>query len=219
AQPTTILRNAPRAQPQLVVTAPYADGPARDLTAFADITLEGDAVARKDEQVLLPKKNGAATVVIKAGGQTAKVPVNIRDIDKAQPVSFRNDVIAALNVGGGNSGACHGTPSGQNGFKLSLRGYHPASADVQLTRAVPGRRPARQEAHCLVMMKALGRVPHEGGPRFPASSVPAQALLAWFNEGLQDDHPSLPELKKVEVAPGGRTLNDPARWQQLSVQA
>src|SRR5262249_60695063 len=154
AQPTTILRNAPRAQPQLVVTAPYADGPARDLTAFADITLEGDAVALNDEQVVLPKKNGAATVVIKAGGQTAKVPVNIRDIDKAQPVSFRNDVIAALNVGGCNSGACHGTPSGKNGFKLSLRGYDPASDYLQLTRDVLGRRTDRQGETSLLIMKA-----------------------------------------------------------------
>jgi hypothetical protein len=218
-QPATILLNGPRAQQQLVVTGHYADGTVRDLTAFADISLEGDAVTLNDEQVVLPKKNGAATVVIKAGGQTAKVPVNIKDLDKAQPVSFRNDVIAALNVGGCNSGACHGTPSGKNGFKLSLRGYDPASDYVQLTRDVLGRRTDRQGPNCLVMMKALGRVPHEGGARFPASSVPAQALLAWFNEGLQDDPPSLPELKKVEVTPGGRTLNDPARWQQLSVHA
>ena len=41
------------------------------------------------------------------------------------PVSFRNEVIAALNVGGCNSGACHGTPTGKNGFRLSLRGYDP----------------------------------------------------------------------------------------------
>src|SRR5262245_3790740 len=143
-QPTTILLNGPRAQQQLVVTGHYADGTVRDLTAFADISLEGDAVALNDEQVVLPKKNGAAAVVIKAGGQTAKVNVNIKDFDKAQPVSFRNDVIAALNVGGCNSGACHGTPSGKNGFKLSLRGYDPAADFVQLTRDVLGRRTDRQ---------------------------------------------------------------------------
>jgi hypothetical protein len=68
-------------------------------------------------------------------------------------------------------------------------------------------------------MKALGRVSHEGSVRFPASSVPAKALTAWFAEGLQDDSPSLPVLKKVEVLPGNRTLNDPSRWQQLSVNA
>src|SRR5207247_1817525 len=218
-QPAVIQLNGPRAQQQLVITGKYADGTVRDLTAFAEITLEGDAAAIGDEQVILPRKNGAANVVIKAGGQIVKVPVNIKDLDKPSPVSFRNDVIASLNVGGCNSGACHGTPSGKNGFKLSLRGYDPASDYLQLTRDVLGRRTDRQGPNCLVMLKALGRVPHEGGARFPASSVPAQALMAWFAEGLQDDSPSVPEVKKVEVLPGNRTLNDPARWQQLTVNA
>ena len=218
-QPAVIQLNGPRAQQQLIITGKYADGTVRDLTAFADITLEGDAAALNDEQVILPRKNGAANVVIKAGGQIVKVPVNIKDLDKPSPVSFRNDVIASLNVGGCNSGACHGTPSGKNGFKLSLRGYDPASDYLQLTRDVLGRRTDRQGPNCLVMLKALGRVPHEGGARFPASSVPSQALMAWFAEGLQDDSPSVPEVKKVEVLPGNRTLNDPARWQQLTVNA
>jgi Protein of unknown function (DUF1553)/Protein of unknown function (DUF1549) len=218
-QPAVIQLNGPRAQQQLVITGKYADGTVRDLTAFADITLEGDAAAMNDEQVVLPKKNGAANVVIKAGGQMVKVPVNIKDLDKPAPVSFRNDVIAALNVGGCNSGACHGTPSGKNGFKLSLRGYDPASDYLQLTRDVLGRRTDRHGPTSLVIMKALGRVSHEGGSRFPASSVPARALTAWFDEGLQDDSPSVPVVKKVEVLPGNRTLNDPGRWQQLSVNA
>lgn len=218
-QPATIQLNGPRAQQQLVISGKYADGTVRDLTSFADITLEGDAASVDGEQVVLPKKNGTATIVVKAGPQSIKVPVNVKDFDKATPVSFRNDVIAALNVGGCNSGACHGTPSGKNGFKLSLRGYDPASDYLQLTRDVLGRRTDRQGPNGLLMMKALGRVAHEGGSRFPASSVPAQALTSWFNEGLQDDQPSVPEVKKVEVTPGGRTLNDPSRWQQLAVTA
>lgn len=218
-QPATILLSGPRAQQQLVVTGKYADGTIRDLTAFVEFALEGDAIAVSDEQVVLPRKNGTANVVVKAGGQTVKVAVNVKDYDKASPVSFRNDVIASLNVGGCNSGACHGTPSGKNGFKLSLRGYDPAADYLQLTRDVLGRRTDRQGATSLVILKALGRVPHEGSVRFAASSVPAQALVGWFNEGLQDDAPSVPVVKKVEVLPGARTLNNPARWQQLSVNA
>jgi hypothetical protein len=218
-QPATILLNGPRAQQQLVVTGKYADGTVRDLTAFVNITLEGDAATVDAEQVILPRKNGTANVVIKAGAQTVKAPVNVKDFDKASPVSFRNDVIASLNVGGCNSGACHGTPSGKNGFKLSLRGYDPAADYLQLTRDVLGRRTDRHGPTSLMIMKALGRIPHEGGSRFPTSSVPAQAILAWFAEGLQDDSPAVPVVKKVDVLPGSRTLNDPSRWQQLSVQA
>jgi hypothetical protein len=216
-QPAIVNLTGPRALQQLVITGQYADGTVRDLTAFADIKVEGDAAALGNEWCVLPAKNGAGTIVVTAGKQTARIPYTVKDFDKPAPVSFRNDVIAALNVGACNSGACHGTPSGKNGFKLSLRGYDPASDYIQLTRDVLGRRTDRQGPDSLVILKALGRIPHEGGSRFPASSVPARALLGWFNEGLQDDPASHATLKKIEVLPGNRTLNAPARWQQLAV--
>src|SRR5207245_7567111 len=136
------------------------------------------------ERFITAKKNGTSTLAISAGGQSAKVPVVVQNLDKPHPVSFRNEVIASLNVGGCNSGACHGTPTGKNGFKLSLRGYDPPSDFVQLTRDVLGRRVDRQNPEAsLVMLKALGRVTHEGGARFPASSIPSQTLSTWMSEG------------------------------------
>src|SRR5262249_55090614 len=70
-----------------------------------------------------------------------------------------------------------------------------------------------------IYQKALGRVPHEGGQRFKATSIPAKTMHAWLAEGLRDDDPKLPELKRVEVLPGARLLNEPVRWQQLAVLA
>src|SRR5207249_1743870 len=49
--------------------------------------------------------------------------------------------------------------------------------------------------------------------------VPAMMLRAWLSSGLPDDATDLPTLKKVDVLPGSRQLNDPVRWQQLAVQA
>jgi hypothetical protein len=127
---------------QLVVSGKYADGSVRDLTAFVEASLENAALANLDTDLFLsPKQNGATNLVIKAGGQMVKVPVVVKDMEKPQPVTFRNDLIASLNVGGCNAGACHGTPSGKNGFKLSLRGYdpdavHPADA---MSWAAPDR--------------------------------------------------------------------------------
>src|SRR5207247_4086283 len=40
-------------------------------------------------------------------------------------VSFRHDVEAVLSKAGCNAGTCHGSPTGKNGFRLSLRGYDP----------------------------------------------------------------------------------------------
>lgn len=219
-QPENIVLVGPRAVQQIVVTGKYSDGSVRDLTHVADIKAEGDAVALDGELFLSARKNGAASLFVKAGNQSVKSPVTVRDFDKPLPVSFRNDVVASLNVGGCNSGACHGTPSGKNGFKLSLRGYDPPSDYIQLTRDVLGRRTNRQgPTSSLILQKALGRVPHEGGARFSASSIPAQTLHAWLAEGMQDDAPGLATLKKVEVLPGSRVLNEPARWQQLAVLA
>lgn len=220
-QPEKIALDGPRAMQQLVITGKYADGSVRDLTHCADVSAEAaDIVSIDAERFLTPRKNGTTSLVVKAGAQTVKLPLVVQNVEKPQPVSFRHDVIASLNVGGCNQGACHGSPSGKNGFRLSLRGYDPAADHVQLTRDVYGRRTGREDPDAnLLLLKGLGRIPHEGGARFPASSVPAQLLRAWFAEGLKDDAPTLPAVKKIEVLPGSRVLNQPSRSQQLAVIA
>jgi hypothetical protein len=219
-QPSSITLIGARGMQQLVVTGRYADGSVRDLTPFVVVQAETPLVTISEEQMVRPLKDGTTHLLVKAGSHQLRVPVNVRDFDTPQPISFRNDLIAALNVGGCNSGACHGTPTGKNGFKLSLRGYDPAADYIQLTRDLFGRRTDRLEPEsALILQKALGRVPHEGGARFPASSVPAQVMRTWLVEGLANDPPSLASLKKVEVLPGNRLLNEPGRWQQLAVQA
>jgi hypothetical protein len=219
-QPAAITLKGPRSVQQIVVTGKYADGTVRDLTPFANVTVEQAGIVESSDGYFRPLKNGATNLVVEAGGQSAKAPVSVADFDKPAPVSFRQQVIASLNVGGCNQGACHGTPSGKNGFRLSLRGFDPAQDYLQLTRDVFGRRTDRlNPSSSLIVLKALGRVPHEGGARFPADSIPAQMINAWLSEGLQDDAPTLPALKKIEVLPGNRVLNAPARWQQLAVVA
>jgi hypothetical protein len=216
--PAKIDMKGSRAVTQVVVTGKYADGTVRDLTPVAEYKLENDKIASLDEGGYLSAIGaGKSTLSVKVGSQVARVPVEVHDFDKPNPISFRHDVIAALNVGGCNSGACHGTPSGKNGFKLSLRGFDPDVDFLQLTRDQFGRRTERIGNDSLLLLKGLGRVPHEGGARFPASSIGARTLATWFAEGLQDDKPELPALQRVEVLPGARQLAAPGRWQQLSV--
>jgi hypothetical protein len=219
-QPEVITLDGPRAMLQLVVTGSYADGSVRDLTPFCELSCEAPGiVALGDNGFLTPSKNGATTLLVKAGGQTARVPVTVKDFDKPHPVSFHNEFIAAVNVGGCNQGACHGTPSGKAGFKLSLRGYDPDADYLQLTRDAMGRRTDRNGDASLIMQKALGRVPHEGGQRFKPGSVPGQTIRTWLAEGLQDDPANHATLKSIQILPGSRVLNQPAQWQQLAVIA
>jgi len=55
-------------------------------------------------------------------------------------VSFYREVLPILTKSGCNQGACHGTPTGKNGFRLSLRGYDPALDQLTLLRESGGRR-------------------------------------------------------------------------------
>jgi hypothetical protein len=219
-QPDTIVLRGSRAVQQVVVSGLYSDGPARDLTQFSDYTLDGDVATADSGGFLRAKHNGDATLIVRAGGQSARVLVSVRDTDRPDPVSFRRDVIAALNVGGCNSGACHGTPTGKAGFRLSLRGFDPAVDFLQLTRDVFGRRTTGLDPDAsLILQKALGRVPHEGGQRFHADSRPAQMIHTWLAEGRRDDPKDLPALLTTQILPGPRLLRQPARWQQLAVLA
>jgi hypothetical protein len=125
-----------------------------------------------------------------------------------------------MNVGGCNAGACHGTPSGKNGFKLSLRGFDPAADFTQLTRDVLARRTLAQEPEqSLFLLKGMGRVPHEGGQRFAASAVATRAVKQWLAEGMKNDEATLPAVTKVVIEPGSRVLLKPSKWQQLAVSA
>ena len=219
-QPETVTLVGPRAYQQVVVTGRYADGSVRDLTPFCDYACETADLADAAEGCVTPKKDGVGALVVKAGGQTARATLTVKDFGKPAPVSFRREVVAAMNVGGCNAGACHGTPSGKNGFKLSLRGFDPEADYLQLTRDVLGRRTDRGDPDAsLMLLKALGHVPHEGGVRFAASSVPARAVRGWLAEGLQDDPAGLSPLQSIQILPGQRVLTDPSRWQQLSVTA
>jgi hypothetical protein len=220
-EPAQIVLDGSRGMVQPVISGRYADGSLRDLTHFCELTVDDDSVVGLDgDRFLRAKKNGKTSLVVRAGGETVRIPVVVKGFDATAPVSFRHEVIAAMNVGGCNSGACHGTPSGKNGFKLSLRGNEPAADYLQLTRDVFGRRTERHGADMsLMLLKALGKVPHEGGTRFASTSVPGQILHAWLGEGLNDDAADLPALKRVEVLPGTRLLDDPVRWQQLAVKA
>src|SRR6187551_1561627 len=75
-------------------------------------------------------------------------------------VSFRTDVIAALSRAGCNSGACHGSPQGKNGFRMSLRGGDPNLDLATLTKESGGRRVDRVSPEdSLFLLKATGRVP------------------------------------------------------------
>src|SRR4051794_30926593 len=102
---------------------------------------------------------------------------------KSSPTpSFRQDIIPILTKAGCNSGACHGKLAGQNGFKLSLRGYAPEWDYDSIVSDIGSRRLDLADAgSSLLLQKAAGQVSHEGGKRFDTSSRLYKTLLEWID--------------------------------------
>ena len=81
----------------------------------------------------------------------------VRADEPVQPPSFVNDVVPLLTRLGCNQGSCHGKAAGQNGFRLSLRGYAPEMDHEYLTRDIDGRRICQSSPEdSLLLRKPLG---------------------------------------------------------------
>src|SRR5439155_24093325 len=85
--------------------------------------------------VLSPSLRYASAVVVTLLALDA-----VRADEPVRPPSFVNDVVPLFTRLGCNSGSCHGKAAGQNGFRLSLRGYAPEMDHKYLTREIDGRR-------------------------------------------------------------------------------
>lgn len=222
AQPGEVILKHKRDRQQLVITGEYAGGVVRDLTTAVRYRAEPpQLVGISESGVVTPMANGTGTILVELGNARVSVPLRVENAEQQPPISFRHEVIAAFNVAGCNMGACHGTPNGKNGFKLSLRGYDPDSDFVQLTRDMNGRRVnLLQPDLSLILLKGSGRVPHEGGQRFAVGSIWYEVIRQWIAQGMyNDDVRRLPRLERVEVIPGHRTIFWPGQSQQLAVLA
>ena len=138
--------------------------------------------------------------------------------DEPRPVDFRTDVIAALSRAGCNQGACHGSPQGKNGFRLSLRGYDPDVDIMTLTHAEGGRRVDKANPkNSLFLLKGSGRVPHQGGVLLRPGDPAYRTLLRWVEEGCRDAGPT--PLATLEITPAKLRLAKDVTKQQVTVRA
>jgi hypothetical protein len=134
--------------------------------------------------------------------------------------SFRHDVLPVLTKAGCNSGACHGTPTGKNGFRLSLRGYHAELDLITLVREAEGRRINLADPdQSLLLLKATNQTPHQGGARMTTDSGSYRILRDWIAAGASDDPSERATLVAVGVTPGTADVNAPQHAQRLRVEA
>src|SRR4051794_40879852 len=115
----------------------------------------------------------------------------------ADPPAFGRHIMPIFSKAGCNSGSCHGTFAGKNGFRLSLFGYEPEADFERLTREAGGRRINRLDpAGSLLLLKATARIPHGGGRRLDPTSPAYQSLLSWIEGGAKFDPQREPGLER-----------------------
>ncbi len=217
-EPAKFELHGKRARQQLVVTSVFSDTDRRDATGTVEFTSSNPAVVRVENGVAFPVANGSAQVHVKLDNSEAVAEVTVSAMEAPAPVSFKNDILAALTKAGCNMGACHGSPSGKAGFRLSLRGFDPELDLLTLRTEFYGRRTnVLAPEDSLILRKGLMKVAHGGGRRLKQDGPAYTVLRDWIGEGMQVDAADVPNLIKIEVYPKKRIFQPGADRQQLEV--
>jgi hypothetical protein len=196
------------------------DGVTLDVTAASTITIEPAQLAVWENGQLKPKSDGEGQLHIDHNGARISIPLKVTNSATNPPMSFRNDVEPVIMRAGCNTGACHGSAQGKNGFRMSLFGYDPLHDFITLTREERGRRlnPALPE-QSLMLTKPLGEVDHEGGTRFEKDSLLYKMMHRWIAEGAVEDQPDLPHVTGIDILPKEVVMEGTGVTQQLLVMA
>jgi hypothetical protein len=118
-------------------------------------------------------------------------------------LDFPNDVLPQLTRLGCNAGSCHGSATGQKGFKLSLLGFDPAWDYAAITRELRGRRVDLAEPEkSLLLRKPTRGLPHGGGKAMAEDSEAYRVLVAWLRAGAPFRASRPVELVRIAAGPG-----------------
>lgn len=201
-----------------IVTGTYSDGAQRDLTRFAKFTSKNRRVVTISAAGMAAAvDNGSSIIQAEVAGKKAQTSLTIQDTHRANSVHFINDLIPMFTRMGCNSGSCHGSLNGQNGFKLSLFGYDPEADYQMVVKEANGRRvnTAKPE-ESLILLKPTFVVAHGGGMRFEKDTLEYRMLHDWIRAGAPFDAKS-PRIERITVLPSERVLVGRGERQQLVV--
>ena len=201
---------------RLVAVATYNDGTTRDITNKVEFEPEDSSLISVEGNIFRPRKDGETTITINFHGKDATIPIKISDTEKERPVSFRLDVMPVFMRASCNTGSCHGSARGQDGFMLSLFGYDPVGDYYRVTRELSGRRiDLAYPAESLLVEKATEAVPHTGGKLFSKDSEYHDTLVSWLKAGAPDDPEDIATPTSLNIYPDQAVLEGKGRTQQF----
>ncbi len=209
-----------RDRQSLVCRFTEGNGVHRNVTREAMFTFADGKVAKVVDGTVLPLGDGATSLRVEFAGQSVQVPVKVEAAGEDMPVSFRNDVMPVFMRNGCNSGGCHGSSRGKDGFRLSLFGYDPEGDYFRLTREMIGRRiNLALPDSSMVITKCVGEAPHTGGKLFTKESESARSILRWLEAGAPNDKTDVVQPISVEILPKQLLLEAPEQKFRLTVRA
>jgi len=203
-----------------VAVATFEDDVTQDVTAKAKLTLADPSVAKLDGFKLLPLKDGATTLTVEWLDKTVEVPVTVKDAAKDRPVSYNLDVMPVFMRANCNTGSCHGSARGQDGFMLSLFGYDPKGDHFRLTQQLAGRRiNLALPEESLLVTKSVNSVPHTGGKKMEIGDAMYKTLVEWITAGTPEDSATAATVVGVELYPKNAVLEGAGAQLQFTVRA
>jgi hypothetical protein len=199
-----------------LASAVDVSGRSIDATHIAKFESSNTQVISVDRGSLIAVSSGVADVRATVAGRTATLNVVVGK-NPVPPVSLRNEVIPVLSRQGCSSGACHGSPKGKGGFRLSLRGFDLSIDETTLRGEFFARRVSVLDPDSsLLLRKPLMQVPHAGGQRLHSESVSHQVLRNWIAQGRQTDSAATLRCVSLQLyPPSGRQLTRQAPHQQF----
>jgi len=209
-----------RDRQSFVVQFTQPDGITRDVTDVAAAVLANPAFAKIEKNVLTPSADGATQLTISYQGLSVPVPVKVVNAKTERPISFKLDVMPVFMRAGCNSGGCHGSARGKDGFRISLFGFDPDGDHFRLTHELNGRRiNLASPAESLLLEKACGLVPHTGGKKISVGDEYHQTLMRWLEADAPLDNDKIAAPIALEVYPPNAVLDGKGEQHRITVRA
>ncbi|MDA7887903.1 PSD1 and planctomycete cytochrome C domain-containing protein [Akkermansiaceae bacterium] len=218
--PGSVTLETKRDYHRLIVIATDKNSVTRDVTASALYTLADPKFARLEGSTLFPLVDGSTSLHVKFRGKEVTVPLTVKNAAADRRISFQQDIVPIFTASGCNTGSCHGSARGQDGFMLSLFGYDPKGDYHRITREQSGRRlNLAIPEDSLLLTKSIGSVPHTGGKLFEKDHPFYATMLEWIKDGANYDPDDISLPVKIEVEPKQFVLEGEEKNVPLTVKA
>lgn len=218
-EPEEIVLAHPGASQHYIISATDSKGTVTDVTHQCQVSSSAPGIVEIDLENarIVGKSAGKAEVRVSWGKATQFSHITVSNRSHDMEISFSPEILSILTTKGCNGSGCHGSPAGQNGFKLSLFGYD-AEADYQMiVKTHDGRRVNLQNPEeSLILRKPSFAIPHGGGKVLPQDSEEYRILLNWLKQGAQRSTNAV-RLTKLELVPVKRVLEGKGFQQQAVV--